>query len=77
MSFGYNSDQGWLAGERCDGSVSDDPQPSKPVTLEFHVSTIRLAEAVTAFDAHFLLAFFPVLLAKPGNGQPQWLIGMH
>ena len=50
--------------------MSDAPRPSELATPNFLVSVIRLAEAMIAFDAHFLLVSFPFGLAKPGIGWP-------
>ena len=52
-------------------------KPSELATLDFPISTARLARAMIAYVAHFLLTFFPFQLAKPKISQPQWLIGMH
>ena len=50
--------------------MSDVPRPFKPATLDFLISAVQLVEIVTAFDAHFLLAFFSFGLSKLGIGQP-------
>ena len=50
--------------------MSDVPRPFKPATLDFLISAVQLVEIVTAFDTHFLLAFFSFGLTKLGIGQP-------
>ena len=77
MSFGYDFGQGWSAEERCNGSVSDAPQPSELATSSSLASTVLPAEVETAYDARFLLTFFSFQFAKLGIGKPQWLIGMR
>ena len=77
IPFDCDSDQGWSAEKGCDGSVSNAPRPSEPATLNVSVSFIQLAEVVIAFEAHFLLVFFPFRLTKLRIGRPQWLTGMY
>ena len=69
MSFGYDSGKGWLTKEGYDGSASNAPRPFELVTFDFSISTTRLIGVVIAFDAHFLLVFFPFRLAKLGIGR--------
>ena len=69
VSFGYDFGKGWLTEEGYDGFASNAPRPFELVTFDFSISTTRLIGVVTAFDAHFLLVFFPFRLAKLGIGR--------
>ena len=70
VSFSYNSGQGCSTEEGCDGSTSNAPWPFELANPDFLFSTVRLVKAITSFDDHVLLAFFPFGLAKPRIGWP-------
>lgn len=58
VSSSYDFGWGWSAEERCNGFVSNAPQPSELATPSSLASTVRHVETVIAYDARFLLTLF-------------------
>lgn len=59
VSSKYDSGWGWFAKEGFNGSVSNTPQPSELTIPGFPTAAAWPTRVVIAYNARFLLVFFP------------------